>query len=194
MAPTNKMMLVTRILNRIASIKTVIVYKITPIIPLHTTFTTNLQILPINNTNINLLKSLREEKLIKTFSKFLSTGEIGFMVLSDGKCVAHGWLIENPEQHHKIVCDYFQLPSNSAFIHYCYVDATMRGKGIYKFLLNKISLYYFSSSPSNKNLLIDTNIHNIPAQRAISAIGGQYQYKLKIFRILGSNIIIKKIH
>lgn len=178
-------------LKRLVSIKTLKVYKINcnkvPPILFH-----DIKIKPIDFSNLYLLEELRNKIVVNNFKKFLSDGEKGFMVIKKNKCIAHGWLILNTSNIDKIACEYFNMSPNSAFIHYCYVDEAQRGQGIYKYLLTSIIKYCYSITNLNFNILIDTGINNIPAQRAIVSIGGEYLNKLHIFRCLGKNLLVRR--
>ncbi len=175
-------------IKRIGSVKTELVYKI-PKNAIKPPISERLVFKEINASNLQSLERLRNKEVINRFEEFIARGERGFFVLYNGEVVAHGWLIFNPSQPRK-VCDYFNLPAASGFIHYCYVDTRFRGKGIYKYLLSEMSNYYYENSEGT--LYIDTNINNLPAQRAILSTGGIFIFKLTIWRFLGKNVLIIK--
>lgn len=128
-------------------------------------------------------------KLSPVFLSFLQQGNKGLYGYIDGKLVAYAWSILNKGEKTKRVRGFFPLKGNAACVHYCRVFDKYQGMKIYQTMLSHLYCDLYGEVDA---IFLDTEITNIPAQRAIEKSWGEKQGKLVSVVILGKTVITFK--
>lgn len=129
----------------------------------------------VSKQNVKDVLAFRDNVIAQKFERYLGSNQLGVYGYYEGKVVVHGWVIFNHSSTSKRVNNYFLLPPQAAFIHFCSVDPKYRGRKFYQALL--VDLYQRLEGYS---IYIDTNSWNIAAQKAIEKVGAEAIYILKV--------------
>ena len=133
-----------------------------------------LYIKPVSAENYEDIKEFFPQHVSK-FYTFVKRGDKGIYGYINGRLVAYAWAILNKHNHSKKVCGYFLLPENAAYVHFCRVMNDYQGKKIYQTML----AYMFRNLGREvKDIYLDTEITNLPAQQAIKKSNGIVHGKL----------------
>ncbi|WP_435743064.1 GNAT family N-acetyltransferase [Microbacterium sp. PMB16] len=122
----------------------------------------------ISQDNADLVTAIREESLATVFRKFAAEGRHGIFAMLDGVPAGHAW-ITTPADTSQVVNSYARLAAGDCLIHYCFVDPTHRGKGVYAQMLHALTAWAFAAGAHR--VLVDTGDDNIASQRGILRAG-----------------------
>lgn len=125
----------------------------------------DLEVVPIDIANVDRVLEFRNESVRQQFRQFLAEDRSGIFVMHDGQAVAHGWLTASPGPGRATVNGYFPLHPGEALIHHCHVEASMRGRGIFRLIICHLT------SASSLRVLIDSDRRNTPSLNAIEKSG-----------------------
>ena len=103
------------------------------------------------------------------FYDFIKRGDKGIYGYINGRLVAYAWAILNRQNKSKKVCDYFYLPGNAAFVHFCRVIDEFQRQKIYQTMLAHM---YNELLQEVNDIYIDAEIDNMPANQAIKKSNG----------------------
>jgi len=88
----------------------------------------------------------------------------------------HAWMARD-----RRVAGYFSVQADEAFIHFCHVDPTCRGRSLYAHMLVDMARRAFAQA-GTRRVLIDTAVDNISSQRGLQKAG---------FRPVASGIFVQ---
>ena len=109
----------------------------------------------------------KESKLRKRFLGFLEHNCIGVFQARGNEWVSYAWMTRMGDPS---PCHMPNPPfSNSSWIFHCGTKASYRGRGLYKNSLRLLAM----QSQGCRELLIDTEVDNLPSRRAIVSVGFQ---------------------
>lgn len=122
----------------------------------------------IGEDNVGRAETLRSKTIVATFEKFLAEGRHGVFAVRDGITVGHAW-VTPPAESRGVVNGYTRADLGESLIHYCYVDPSMRGRGIYAEMLHAVTAW--SLGEGARVVRVDTGTKNIASQRGITRAG-----------------------
>jgi hypothetical protein len=120
-----------------------------------------------SSENVSDVRSFRKEEVVTGFAGLLQHGQLGVLAYSNGRAVAHGWLIANGGQSTIRANRYFALQPREALVHFCSVDEEYRRQGIYQALLCELYRMAFASDLVDV-IYVDTESDNAASRKAIS--------------------------
>ncbi len=123
------------------------------------------------------------------FRSFLECGNVGIYGYLEGHLVAYAWSILNKGKTLKKVRGFFPLPGDAACVHYCRVLESYRGRKIYQTML---ACLYRILYKEVCDIYLDTEVTNIPAQKAIEKSHGKVQGELVRVMFFGKTLFIFK--
>jgi predicted acetyltransferase len=150
----------------------------------------DIQIKQVIINNVNDILSYKGKSYAREYKNNLKKGYTGFYAYLDSKVIGHAWGTINLTNKIQKVRGYFKLPQDSAFIFHCAVHPDYRGKKIYQTLL--INLYNRLYSIGAQSIYIDTDMNNIPSQKAIEKTGCGLQYTVTLWSIRSKPILCYK--
>lgn len=127
-----------------------------------------LDMLEIGRHNAGLVSAIRNESLAEVFRRFLDEDRHGVFAMIDGVPAGHAW-ITAPVAYSRVVNSYARLATRECLIHYCFVDPSHRGKGVYAAMLHELTSWALRSRASR--VLVDTDVQNTASQRGILRAG-----------------------
>ncbi len=156
--------------------------------PLHNSHYT---VAPMNHALIKQHYTINTDAY-RYFMRYLNAGDSGLAILFQGKIIGYGWLSINNETHKKLVNHVFRQPPNSGYIYSCYTNSEHRGKGLYKYLINKLTKIAFQANI--RKLYIDTSKTNVTAMRGITTSGFTFTGRIYKLVIFGFRILLWRNH
>lgn len=148
----------------------------------------DIEVRPISMENYREIDSYNQA-LLPVFRSFLMHDNFGLYGYLNGKLVAYAWSILNKRSKCKRVRAFFSLLGDAACVHYCRVLDEYQGRKIYQTML----AYLYRELFQKVNFVyLDTEISNVPAQRAIEKSGGQLQGMLVRVMLLGKTVVTFK--
>lgn len=145
----------------------------------------------VNNRNVEDARSMVREYLIGNFKTLLESGETGYYGYHNGKVVGRAWVIERPGRV-PIFLDFahYDLKDKEILIHYCETRKDFRGKKIYPFTLNYISLKF--KERGYENAYIAVSKRNVPSNKGVIRVGFKPILEQVIWVVLGFKFITQK--
>jgi RimJ/RimL family protein N-acetyltransferase len=144
-----------------------------------------LNIMPINNDNYLFVRELRDKETADSFKDMLEHEEIGLFAYINDKPIAHAWAAAAVNK--TILKDYARLPAKSCYIHYCYVEESLRGNNIYPFLLYSL-MQNIHDKYAIEDYYVFVDYDNKPSQSGISKLGFKCIKEANILNILGKAV------
>lgn len=107
------------------------------------------------------------------FLEFLRAEQVGVYAYSvnSHQVVGHAWAIRNVAEETRTVNGYFPLPPHSALIHYCRVDESRQGDGIFGEMLIHLIQQLLRQHVGIQRVYIDAATANRASVKAISRVG-----------------------
>lgn len=166
--------------------------KVQPKLPIYEEFITQ------NNCE-RVIEMVNSESYKKGFRGMLDQGQIGLFAIYNNRAVGYSWayignICNKIKKNKKRLNDLVKLRDDEALIHFCSTAEEYRGRGVYSFLLFRLSDILFLKY-NIKKIYIDTDIKNISSQKGIERTGFRKIYLVKRLKILSFSIFrnFKKI-
>jgi len=140
----------------------------------------NIKLTEVTFDNVEHVTDFRSKEHAAKFYGFLEEGQYGIYAWIDSQVVGHAWA-EVCRKCRCRVSGYMDISQNEAFIHYCNVSKSYRGKNIYPAMLAVLCQKLFSKVKIQR-VLIDTEVNNKASLRGIAKVG---------FKPLGEGIYIQ---
>jgi len=133
-----------------------------------------------NKGNVNDAITFNSKAIIKTFNKFLDSGEKGYLAYLDSECVHRSWVKRGPHEV-RFMHDYvLSLQENDVYVHHCATAERFRGMNIYPLVLMNIC-----KDHHEKNVYILVLKRKYYANRGVEKAGFKKARHVIIKRILG---------
>jgi hypothetical protein len=127
-----------------------------------------------------------DPRLVDKFRRFHEEGQQGMYGYVDGRFVAYAWAILNTKGKTCRVRGFFPLPAGAACVHYCRVMDEYRGRKIYQTMLIRMYEALYSMT---KEIYLDTEVNNQPANRAVMRVNGMVTGYLTLVLCAGRKVI-----
>ena len=122
-------------------------------------------VVPITNENVHRVLEFREPRHLAVFEGYLREGRFGVFAIRNGRVLGHAW-VSRPHERMQTLNRYFRLRPGDTLIHYCNVDPSVRGHGLYGAMLRELA-GQLSADKMVKRILIDTERSNTSSMRGI---------------------------
>jgi len=141
--------------------------------------------------NVDHVIDFQPEKYTAIFNRLLKEDQCGVYAVEDSKVVGHAWAIVCHDKRGRSV-GYYDLHAGEALIHYCEVESSRRGCGIYPAMLFSLCKRLFNEEGISK-VFANTEIDNIAALRSIAKVGFKTAGRYLFLRFRGRLVYKKEL-
>jgi RimJ/RimL family protein N-acetyltransferase len=139
--------------------------------------------------NVGNVTDFQPEAFTSLFKATLQDNQCGVYAVDDSKTCGHAWSLVCREASGRSV-GYYRLRAGEAFVHYCEVDPSHRGRDIYPAMLCCLCRRLFDEEGVSK-VIVNTEIGNSAALRSIAKVGFQTE-GLHLFVLFRGKLVFKR--
>lgn len=121
--------------------------------------------LPIDETNISLVRKMRGSIYEEQFRYQLMLGDFGYYAIYEGRPVAYGWV-----KHHGSDDYFYNIGEGTCYLCRFFTHEKYRGNGIYPALISKLILHEVNC----EHFYIDIETGNASSQRGLEKVGFRF--------------------
>ena len=122
----------------------------------------SLEMVPITEKNLNLVRDLRGEEYEQQFQYQLSLGDFGYYAYLDGCPVGYGWAKHSGSEDF-----FFRIGKGTVYLCRFFVHESVRGQGIYPAIITEL----ICREAESERFYIATETGNVSSERGLKKVG-----------------------